>query len=86
MRKPILSFLIVAHIFALGALIALGAPADAQTVPLPSWNDGPAKQAIIQFVQDTTDKASPNFVPPEAALPPSIRTERCGWSIPCTRR
>lgn len=31
--------------------------------PLPSWNDGPAKQAIIKFVQTTTDKASPQFVP-----------------------
>ncbi len=33
--------------------------------PLPSWNDGPAKQAIIEFVKATTDKASPNFVPPD---------------------
>jgi hypothetical protein len=43
--------------------------ASAQTVPpggaLPSWNDGPAKQAIVAFVQATTiDKASPKFVPP----------------------
>ncbi len=65
MIKPMRPFLIVAHIFALVALIALGAPANAQTDPLPSWNDGPAKQAIIQFVQHTTDKASPKFVPPE---------------------
>ena len=46
----------------------MGAPAEAQTDLLPSWNDGPAKQAIIQFVQDTTDQASPNFVPPEARI------------------
>ena len=39
-----------------------------QTDPLPSWNDGPAKQAIIQFVQETTDQASPNFVPPEERI------------------
>jgi phosphoglycolate phosphatase-like HAD superfamily hydrolase len=32
---------------------------------LPSWNEGPAKQAIIEFVQATTDKASLKFVPPE---------------------
>jgi phosphoglycolate phosphatase-like HAD superfamily hydrolase len=32
---------------------------------LASWNDGPAKQAIIEFVRTTTDQASPNFVPPE---------------------
>jgi phosphoglycolate phosphatase-like HAD superfamily hydrolase len=32
--------------------------------PLPSWNDGPAKQAIVNFVKVTTDAASPQFVPP----------------------
>ena len=31
--------------------------------PLPSWNDGPAKQQIIEFVARTTDEASPDFVP-----------------------
>ena len=31
--------------------------------PLPSWNDGPAKQAIIEFVQATTTPGSPTFVP-----------------------
>ena len=31
---------------------------------LPSWNDGAAKRAIVQFVQTTTDQSSPNFVPP----------------------
>ena len=40
----------------------------AQTIkaqdPLPSWNDGPTKKAIIEFVKTTTEKGSPNFVPP----------------------
>jgi hypothetical protein len=31
--------------------------------PLPSWNDGPAKQAIVNFVQTTTETGSTNFVP-----------------------
>ena len=31
---------------------------------LPSWSDGPAKQAIIKFVQATTDASSATFVPP----------------------
>jgi hypothetical protein len=31
---------------------------------LPSWNDGPAKRAIITFVKETTDQAGPKFVPP----------------------
>jgi haloacid dehalogenase-like hydrolase len=37
------------------------APAD----PLPSWNAGPAKQAILDFVKTTTDKNNPKFVPVE---------------------
>ena len=31
--------------------------------PLPSWNEGPAKKAILEFVRATTDKASSKFVP-----------------------
>jgi len=42
--------------------------AYAQTDPLPSWNDGPAKKAIIEFVKMTTAKGSPKFVPPEARI------------------
>lgn len=48
-----------------GMLLLLACEAHAQTDPLPSWNDGPAKQAIVEFVRVTTDKASPKFVPPE---------------------
>ena len=41
-------------------------PARATRNPIAwSWNDGPAKQAIVDFVRATTDKASPHFVPPE---------------------
>jgi len=36
--------------------------------PLPSWNDGPAKQAILEFVKETTIQGSPQFVPPEARI------------------
>jgi phosphoglycolate phosphatase-like HAD superfamily hydrolase len=31
--------------------------------PLPSWNSGGAKKAIVDFVQTTTDPSSKNFVP-----------------------
>ncbi len=31
--------------------------------PLPSWNDGPAKKAIIAFVTKVTTAGSPDFVP-----------------------
>lgn len=32
--------------------------------PLPSWNDGKARQAIVAFVTKVTKKGSPDFVPP----------------------
>ncbi len=31
--------------------------------PLRSWNDGPAKQSIIAFVEEVTKPGSPDFVP-----------------------
>jgi phosphoserine phosphatase len=48
--------------------IAAVAPAHAQTDPLPSWNDGSTKQAIVAFVKATTDKASAKYVEPEARI------------------
>jgi phosphoserine phosphatase len=42
-----------------------GARAAVQSDPLPSWNDGPAKKAILEFVRVTTDKTSPKYVRPE---------------------
>ena len=30
---------------------------------LPSWNDGPAKQSIVDFVAKGTKEGSPDFVP-----------------------
>lgn len=36
--------------------------------PLPSWNNGEAKKAIIEFVRATTDKKNPGFVPPEERI------------------
>jgi haloacid dehalogenase-like hydrolase len=32
--------------------------------PLASWNDGPAKDAVVRFVRDTTEKSSPKYVEP----------------------
>src|SRR6476620_10145144 len=36
--------------------------------PLPSWNDGRAKQAIAAFVKANTTQGSPQFVPPEEPI------------------
>jgi phosphoglycolate phosphatase-like HAD superfamily hydrolase len=46
-------------------LVLVFGQAHAQTDPLPSWNDGPAKQAIVEFIKATTDNRSSEFVPPE---------------------
>jgi phosphoglycolate phosphatase-like HAD superfamily hydrolase len=43
-------------------------PAPSADNPLPSWNDGPAKQAIVSFVQQTTTQGSAQFVPPEERI------------------
>ncbi len=53
-----------AKILAFAASLLLAAQASAQTDPLPSWNDGAAKTAIIGFVKDTTTQGGPKFVPP----------------------
>lgn len=45
------------------ASATLVSPSNAQSDPLPSWNEGPAKDAIVKFVDATTDAASPDFVP-----------------------
>jgi hypothetical protein len=34
-----------------------------QTDPLPSWNEGNTKQAIIDYVMDITNEESENFIP-----------------------
>jgi len=44
--------------------LILGGVAAAQAAdPLSSWNDGPAKQAIVEFVGKITKEGSPDFVP-----------------------
>src|SRR5262249_18995897 len=48
---------------ALAVASVSSAPARTEPDPLPSWNDGPAKRAIIQLVHATTDSSSPQFVP-----------------------
>ncbi len=46
----------------IGALV-LTTVASQAADPLPSWNDGPAKQSIVAFVAKVTKPGSPDFVP-----------------------
>ncbi|MEP9355271.1 HAD family hydrolase [Xanthobacter sp. KR7-65] len=60
-RAGIARSLLLLALFALG----LATPALAQGAdPLPSWNEGPTKAAILAFVRATTTAGSPDFVPP----------------------
>lgn len=53
------------RVFILGLVLFFASPVNAQTVDsLPSWNDGKAKQSIIDFVTRVTENGSPDFVPP----------------------
>jgi phosphoglycolate phosphatase-like HAD superfamily hydrolase len=43
----------------------LAVHANAQSTPLPSWNDGPARAAIISFVKAETEPSGTNYVEPQ---------------------
>ena len=45
-------------------LLVLGWAPSARTDELPSWNDGAAKRAVVDFVAKVTTDGGPNFVPP----------------------
>jgi len=62
------------------------APAAALADPLPSWNDGASKKAILDFVTRVTSQGNADYVPPRSASRPSTTTARCGPSTRCTSR
>lgn len=62
-RRQLLALLMLTFV---AVKVALGQGAD----PLPSWNEGATKQAILDFVSAVTREDSPDFVP----LPQRIAT------------
>jgi len=54
--------------FVLLAIVIAGLTTTYAQDPLPSWNDGPAKQAIVDFVKATTETGGANFVAPEERI------------------
>ena len=58
-RTALKTVLMAAALVVLGFTTVVSQAAD----PLPSWNDGPAKQSIIAFVEKVTKPGSPDFVP-----------------------
>jgi phosphoserine phosphatase len=55
--KPNLFFAALIGVLAFTTTVSLAAD------PLPSWNDGPAKKTVVEFVTKITKPGSPDFVP-----------------------
>src|SRR5262245_19538817 len=68
-RRGVLSSVAALPVLA-RALAPASAPAELATSRglLPSGNDGPAKQAIFDFVRATIDRSSPSYVFPEERI------------------
>ena len=56
---------VVLALLLVGVVLAAHATA---AEPLPSWNDGPARKAILEFVTRTTTPGSPDFLEPAARI------------------
>src|SRR5262245_30826813 len=46
----------------------MGKTSTSATDPLPSWNQGATKKAIMEFVAKTTTEGSPDFIPVEERI------------------
>jgi phosphoglycolate phosphatase-like HAD superfamily hydrolase len=57
-----------AHQAQVAAPLEQATQSQAVTDPLPSWNDGAARTAILEFVAAVTDEKSPDYVEPAARI------------------
>jgi phosphoserine phosphatase len=68
------------NVLAALAIAAVATTVTAQPAePLPSWNDGAAKRAIVEFVEKTTREGSPAFVPAAERIA-VFDNDGCLWS------
>lgn len=65
MEKRALWSSVSAAAFAAAAFMFMGSQALQATDPLPSWNEGEAKQSILKFVAEATKKGGPGYLAPE---------------------
>jgi phosphoglycolate phosphatase-like HAD superfamily hydrolase len=72
MRTPIPAFtrrVLLAALLAVAQIVPPSAIAqDTKPDPLPSWNAGATKSAIVDFVGRVTKEGGPDYVPPEARI------------------
>jgi len=63
--KPLSSLLALVGCLAIVVVACAPPPSESPVAldPLPSWNDGEARQAIVSFVQRVTTPGTPSFVP-----------------------
>jgi phosphoglycolate phosphatase-like HAD superfamily hydrolase len=64
-RRALLAALAALAASAATPLVPVAARAQAPSGTLTSWNETPAKQAIVDFVRVTTDRSSQSYVAPE---------------------
>ncbi len=64
-RRGLISTLVLLPALPATLLSSLAQAQTTSDAALASWNDGAAKQAILDFVRATTDQGSPQFVPLE---------------------
>lgn len=61
------------------ALATLLAVSPVLADPLPSWNEGPAKESIVSFVERVTTEGSPDYVVPAKRIA-TFDNDGCLWS------
>jgi phosphoglycolate phosphatase-like HAD superfamily hydrolase len=65
--------------FTVAGALALTTTISQADDPLPSWNEGMAKQSIIDFVAKSTKEGSPDFVPPAERIA-TFDNDGCLWA------
>ncbi|MEY9130901.1 hypothetical protein ACVIWV_002899 [Bradyrhizobium diazoefficiens] len=66
-RRALLSSLAMLPFLSV-ALRSTSAMAQTQAGPLPSWNEGPTKASIVDFVARVAENGGPYFVPPDQRI------------------
>src|SRR5262245_47632302 len=59
---------LVMSCWAIALFVAVAPTRGQSSDPLPSWNDGPTKPAIISFVDKVTKEGGHDFVPPRLRI------------------
>lgn len=67
-KKNPMKRMLVATLIIIVLFLVFIPQAGAQMDPLLSWNDGPAKQRILRFIEKVTKENGPDYVPPAECI------------------